>query len=180
MKSLGDDASVYEVKGSGDAASGAEIYRKLIDIHGSPEKASEFLKSVGIPGNKYLDHGSRRSVEVFVDGKKTTPVGARSIAEKESGWLVGQLVDRGAGAMTLGANTKEAILKEAVYHDLLIDKNELNVAVKKAIEFMDRIKAGKMSRNYVTWDQKVLDRAKVLQRNEEIYKQLEKSGVPFT
>ena len=32
---------------------------------------------------------------------------------------------------------------------------------------------------YVTWDQKVLDRAKVLQRNEEIYKQLEKSGVPF-
>ena len=36
------------------------------------------------------------------------------------------------------------------------------------------------TRNYVTWDQKVLDRAKVLQRNEKIYKQLEKSGVPFT
>jgi hypothetical protein len=35
------------------------------------------------------------------------------------------------------------------------------------------------SHTYVTWDQDVLDRAKVLQRNEEIYKQLEKSGVPF-
>jgi len=35
------------------------------------------------------------------------------------------------------------------------------------------------TKNYVTWDQDVLDRAKVLQRNEEIYKQLEKSGVPF-
>jgi len=102
LKSLGDDASVYEVKGSGSAASGAEIYRKLIDIHGSPEKASEFLKSIGIPGTRFLDEGSR--------------VGTQQNA----------------------------------------------------------------TRNYVTWDQKVLDRAKVLQRNEEIYKQLEKSGVPFT
>ena len=47
--------------------------------------------------------------------------------------------------------------------------------------YADQMSRGKnaQTRNYVTWDQKVLDRAKVLQRNEEIYKQLEKSGVPF-
>lgn len=101
LKSFGNDASMFEIKNSGDAASGAEIYRKLIDIHGSPEKASEFLKSVGIPGTRFLDEQSR--------------IGTQSNA----------------------------------------------------------------TRNYVTWDQEVLDRAKVLQRNEEIYKQLEKSGVPF-
>jgi hypothetical protein len=102
LKSLGDDASVYEVKGSGSAASGAEIYRKLIDIHGSPEKASEFLKSIGIPGTRFLDEGSR--------------VGTQQNA----------------------------------------------------------------THNYVTWDQKVLNRAKVLQRNEEIFNQLTKAGIPFT
>ena len=50
------------------------------------------------------------------------------------------------------------------------------------IKYADQMSRGKnaQTRNYVTWDQKVLDRTKVLQRNEEIYKQLEKSGVPFT
>ena len=53
----------------------------------------------------------------------------------------------------------------------------LKESIKKGFE-AEHIDIG--TRNYVTWDQKVLDRAKVLQRNEEIYKQLEKSGVPFT
>lgn len=52
----------------------------------------------------------------------------------------------------------------------------LKESTKKGFE-AEHIDIG--TRNYVTWDQKVLDRAKVLQRNEEIYKQLEKSGVPF-
>ena len=52
----------------------------------------------------------------------------------------------------------------------------LKESIKKGFE-AEHIDIG--TRNYVTWDQKVLDRAKVLQRNEEIYKQLEKSGVPF-
>jgi hypothetical protein len=53
----------------------------------------------------------------------------------------------------------------------------LKESTKKGFE-AEHIDIG--TRNYVTWDQKVLDRTKVLQRNEEIYKQLEKSGVPFT
>jgi len=101
LKSFGNDASMFEIKNSGDAASGAEIYRKLIDIHGSPEKASEFLKSVGIPGTRFLDEQSR--------------IGTQPNA----------------------------------------------------------------TRNYVTWDQDVLDRVKVLQRNKNKYQQEINSGVPF-
>ena len=35
------------------------------------------------------------------------------------------------------------------------------------------------TRNYVTWDQDVLDRVKVLQRNKNKYQQEINSGVPF-
>ena len=53
----------------------------------------------------------------------------------------------------------------------------LKESTKKGFE-AEHIDIG--TRNYVTWDQKVLDRTKVLQRNEEIYKQLTKAGIPFT
>jgi hypothetical protein len=38
---------------------GEDIYRALSDALGGKEKASEYLKSLGIPGIKYLDQGSR-------------------------------------------------------------------------------------------------------------------------
>jgi hypothetical protein len=53
----------------------------------------------------------------------------------------------------------------------------LKESTKKGFE-AEHIDIG--TRNYVTWDQKVLDRAKVLQRNEEIFNQLTKAGIPFT
>lgn len=129
------------------------------------EAATEALRKAGVPGLKYFDQGSRRSVAIFVDGKQTTPNGARDIAEKESGWLVGQLVSRGAGAITFGADPKEAIIKESIYQGRTVDKDEIDAAVKKAITFMDRLREGEKTRNYVTWDQDVLDRTKILDRN---------------
>jgi hypothetical protein len=42
-------------------AEGSVIYNKLIKMLGSPEKASEYLHSIDIPGIKYLDATSRRT-----------------------------------------------------------------------------------------------------------------------
>ena len=42
---------------------GKRVYRLLADKHGSDRAASEYLNSLGIPGLRYLDGGSRASGE---------------------------------------------------------------------------------------------------------------------
>ena len=38
---------------------GEQIIARLTEHHGSSAGASEYLKSIGVPGIKYLDQGSR-------------------------------------------------------------------------------------------------------------------------
>jgi hypothetical protein len=42
-----------------DTDTGGEVYRRLVQVEGSKEAASELLRSLGIKGNKYLDEQSR-------------------------------------------------------------------------------------------------------------------------
>ena len=47
----------------GENVHGGEVYDRLVDLLGSPQKVSEFLSRRGIPGIKYLDQGSRAAGE---------------------------------------------------------------------------------------------------------------------
>lgn len=89
---------------AGKYKNGEELYRKLSSVFGGDNKAaSEYLRSIGIPGNKYLDAVGRNRVAF-----------AKKMAPDDKAW-----------------------------HE------------------------SAASYNYVIWDQDVLDRVKILERNKE-------------
>lgn len=99
------------------AASGAFIYSQLTIDLGSDKAASEYLRSIGIPGNKYLDQQSR------------------------------------AIRITEDQNTKRWGITNTPYIDFAT-KEEANKEADK-----DR------TYNYVLWDQTIMDRVAMLERN---------------
>ena len=149
-------SAIYESMASALAKPPFDSARRSTSNPGPSQAASEALRKAGIPGLKYRDEMSRYDPDILPDNM---------IANEARKWL-GQS----------GGDSKKAIklFKDSNPRDLYAEK-EIN-EIEKVISTAGR----KITRNYVTWDQDVLDRAKVLQRNEEIYKQLEKSGVPFT
>jgi len=142
---------------------GADAYRTLSGLVGGDEAASAALRKAGIPGLKYYDQMSRQSVDLFVDGKVRNPLSARRIAAKEHNESVGQLVSHGSGAVTLGKDPIEAIMREAKYQAGPHGTGAPSPGdISAAIKFMDRIKPHPKTRNYVTWDQDVLNRTRIL------------------
>ena len=145
------------------------------DIMGGTGLAEKILRKAGIPGNRYSDQMSRGiDKKVTVMGEDIGKYANENIA---SDFLISS---DGNFKKAISDLTKDITKKESQKldtHDQTLAKKLLQSWAEEpgAIDIVDA-----RTRNYVTWDQKVLDRAKVLQRNEEIYKQLEKSGVPFT
>ena len=152
---IGDPDIIMDRLGISESSTGQELYQALGGIMQRQQAASEALGKAGIPGNKYRDQMSQYDPDILPDNM---------IANEARKWL-GQS----------DGDSKKAIklFKDSNPRALYAEK-EIN-EIEKVISTANR----KITRNYVTWDQKVLDRTKVLQRNEEIYKQLEKSGVPF-
>jgi hypothetical protein len=122
-------------------STGAQAYRTLADKLGSEEAASEALRKAGIPGLKYRDQMSRYDPDILPDNM---------IANEARKWL-GQSDGDSEKAMKL--------FKDSNPRELYADR-EIN-EIEKVISTVGR----KITRNYVTWDQDVLDRAKILERD---------------
>jgi len=107
----------------------------------STEATSRQLAEEGIPGLKYRDQMSRYDPDILPDNM---------IANEARKWL-GQSDGDSEKAMKL--------FKDSNPRELYVDR-EIN-EIEKVISTVGR----KITRNYVTWDQDVLDRIKILERD---------------
>jgi hypothetical protein len=127
------------------------FYRTLAKETGSQAAASEALRKAGIPGLKYYDQMSR---------------GLTGFGGQQGYKIVlpdGTDVGGRATASGAGLNQKQA---EIALQNLRSQHPDA------------RIEKLEGTRNYVTWDQDVLDRAKILERNNEILaNQLKNKGL---
>jgi hypothetical protein len=57
VRALGMERGGFDVRAAD--VGGEVLWKKLVDKHGSPDKAATWLQSQGIPGIRYLDGGSR-------------------------------------------------------------------------------------------------------------------------
>jgi len=105
------------------------------------EATAEALRKAGIPGLKYRDQMSRYDPDILPDNM---------IANEARKWL-GQSDGDSEKAMKL--------FKDSNPRELYVDR-EIN-EIEKVISTVGR----KITRNYVTWDQDVLDRTKILERD---------------
>jgi hypothetical protein len=115
---------------------------------GSRQAASEALAKAGIPGLKYFDGMSRNNPkQVFVNGM---PIDSRDIYGNIASDL---FVDAGGDFQVAIKNAKS---KDAI--EVLKDwANDPGMAQITDVG----------TRNFVTWDQDVLNRMKLLERNNE-------------
>src|SRR5690606_2647233 len=58
-----DHDALHDIRDWYESKSGADLYHELTNARGSDRAASEYLASIGIPGNRYLDGGSRDKAE---------------------------------------------------------------------------------------------------------------------
>ena len=127
------------------------FYRTLAKETGSQAAASEALRKAGIPGLKYYDQMSR---------------GLTGFGGQQGYKIVlpdGTDVGGRATASGAGLNQKQA---EIALQNLRSQHPDA------------RIEKLEGTRNFVTWDQDVLDRAKILERNNEILaNQLKNKGL---
>jgi predicted GNAT family acetyltransferase len=137
--SPGDELNFW----AGMQKSGESMYRAIEKAHGSKQAASEALRRAGIPGLKYFDQMSRGP-----QGFGGSAVGYKVVLP--DGTDVG-------GKATAGGDAFNLRQAETVLTNL---KNQYPDA---KIETVGR------SRNYVTWDQDVLDRVKILERDGETF-----------
>lgn len=122
--------------------SGGELYNLLANTLGSKQAASELLARAGIPGNKYLDQGSRLQTARMGGGYrfKITPMAGGQFDVSDPSQLFNPKAQVGVFDTRAEA---EAALQKAQDED-----------------------AGR-TRNYVIWDQPTLDRVALLERNGE-------------
>ena len=134
--------------GADVSASGDMMYERLVDKYGSKQAASEALAKAGIPGLKYYDGMSRGQV---------------------GGATATNIRERIAGAEASNSNLRKAIEDGDLGpgndpHKMQLAKGEAEVrGWQKELAQHD----SNATRNYVTWDQEVLDRMKLLERNNE-------------
>jgi hypothetical protein len=175
----GLDKLYSDTGGLKPALTGEDFYRQLRHTLRSPEAVSKALAEAGIPGLRYSDRMSRgKDKKVTYMGQDITSDGyasqniAADLLIKHDGNFKKAIGDISKKILGLRGKMSQEVVHPREEAKKLLE----NLADEPgAIDIVDA-----RTRNYVTWDQKVLDRTKVLQRNEEIYKQLEKSGVPFT
>ena len=138
-KARGEHQRIGDTPAGPGEFTGGEFMEDIIAIYGSKQAASEALGKAGIPGLKYLDQGSRRF----------TP--------QQIGWVKGNNAHW------------ERVIKD--YHDDPQHAILVASARKQLIEgqaSLDEMTKGG-THNYVTWDQDVLDRMKMLERNGETF-----------
>jgi hypothetical protein len=137
---------------TGDAphAGGGAFYHELAQELGSKEAASEALRRAGISGNKYYDQMSRKPNKLFVNGEQVTDKLDKVAADMMRIWK-----GRKARISIEMENAKAHGLSAAERDDVLrrLDKYEGADIQMKADG----------TRNYVIWDQDVLDRTKMLE-----------------
>lgn len=126
-----------------DNMPGYNIYKVMSETLGGDQAASEVLRKAGIPGLKYFDADSRnRGRTATVDGTpikqfNTEDYDLNNLLQKiEQGYSVGDVRKMAEGKRGLAAKFD-------------------------ALE----IKINDGTRNYVTWDQDVLNRSKMLERD---------------
>ena len=139
---------------------GQGFYKELVNIYGSDKAASEALARAGIPGLKYYDGMSRTTPlnkDIFVDGRKATYAEESVIRNLSNfgGWGGVEELLKSGGAEKIGLTKKAG-------DDILENINALKAAER---EFREPVR----TRNFVTWDQDVLNRMKLLQRNDEVF-----------
>ena len=121
---------------------------KILEILGNDKITAEFLRKAGIPGNRYFDGMSSRFASEI--DKLIKKHGSREAA-----------LDH--------AKSSLADAKKMLKNNSSIPTDMGQKLVNRWAEEIKLLNTPPQTRNYVTWDQDVLDRAKVLQRNEEIY-----------
>jgi hypothetical protein len=159
---------IYGLRGN---ERGYRIYSSLSKTLGSDKAASNFLARAGIPGNKYLDWMSRN--KPLADIKKAF---LDAIPEDADFHEVMELI--GTGAFT---TEQERVLRAINDNDWLgfdYPSQAISAAFSKnlsnyeaSLELLNSISdlknANESTYNFVIWDQKVLDRIALLERNGE-------------
>tara|TARA_E500000305_G_scaffold89257_1_gene76255 strand:+ start:4241 stop:5683 length:1443 start_codon:yes stop_codon:yes gene_type:complete len=157
----------------GPNVTGEQLMGTIDSIMGG-DFAAEVFRKAGIPGNRYSDGLSRgRDKKVTVMGEDIGKYANENIA---SNFLI---LSDGNFKKAINELTKDIAKKELQK----LDTSDQTSAKKLLQNWADEpgaidIVDGR-TRNYVTWDQDVLDRVKVLQRNKNKYQQEINSGVPF-
>jgi hypothetical protein len=139
------------------------FYRTLAKETGSQAAASEALRKAGIPGLKYYDQMSRSPNKMFINGERITD----------------RLDIIAADYMKIWRGRKSRIGTE-IKSDKSVKPSERADVMARLDKFKDASIEWRSdgTRNYVTWDQDVLDRAKILERNNEILaNQLKNKGL---
>ena len=140
---------------------GGQMYNRIVGELGSDKAASEALARAGIPGLKYYDGMSRGII-----GGPTRPGYQRAFDDAVK--KVSDIKEKiASGASDDPRNPLEFQLKKA------------ESEVRKARFELDQLDAN-ATRNYVTWDQDVLDRMKLLERNGEPMGLLDKPSESVT
>ena len=160
--------------------SAGDLWAKMRQDLGE-DGAVEAMRRRDVPGLSFNDGKSRNSVELLFEGKTITPNKAYDLALKESGLpkpeaeTVARLVMRYAGGMTLRDTAREQDPMKMLQNEAKF-LNATQDQIAEAGKIAKRMAAKPKSNNYVIWDQDVLDRTKVLQRNNETFKAV--PGVP--
>jgi hypothetical protein len=137
--------------GADVSASGDMMYERLVDKYGSKQAASEALAKAGIPGLKYFD-GMSRYIDPE-DAATKIPILEKYEAAKAA-W-------EAAGSKGLG---QEASKFRGAQSRAQQQYPGGAIPTSKSVK---ELAAKKRTRNFVTWDQDVLNRMKLLERNGE-------------
>ena len=136
----------------------AGLMKTLAAEYGSPQAASEALRKAGIPGLKYYDAMSRQPKSyVLVNGDPIDP--RDSLSQIAEMWLLSSKgsIDNALSAINKNIPKRDNDSALADVREVLRDWAE----DPGQIEVIDI----KRTRNYVTWDQDVLNRSKMLERD---------------
>ena len=155
---LGDPDIVMQRLGISDTSTGKDLYQALGGVTQRQQAASEALGKAGIPGLKYFDGMSRANTKakISIDGVPDS-TGA-------GGWVLRQNESNPQKALDKAINEIESFGKPLQGSARETDLATLKMWKKSpnSVEI-----SNPRTRNFVTWDQDVLNRMKLLERNNE-------------
>lgn len=150
-------ASAEKLTDAFEGMTGNDLYRQIVEKSGwSQKEASEYLKSIGIPGHKYLDQQSRNKTALEVNGVR-----------------VKGLDDIAAQYVQIW-NGRVSRIRDEIKYDKGVRAADRETVIRKAQALVDsgaeikKVHTG--THNYVIWNQDVLDRSRVLKRNGDVIK----------
>lgn len=150
------------------AITGEIFYEVLALDLGSDKAASEALRKVGIPGLKFYDAFSREpKQEVLVNGDPIDP--RDNLSQRAELWLLGAKGSIDAALSDLEAHIRETKRSfEILPRDTVDSLEDVREVLRDWAEDPGQIEIIDIerTRNYVTWDQDVLDRSEVVGVNK--------------